>query len=461
MANILKRQNKDGETLYYIRVYRGRDKNGKVLKPFITTFKPSPTWSEETVEKKLQAFAAEFEYKCKKGVVATSNVTFEQYAENVLEHKLAAGILKHTTYNRYKSMTGRIYPVIGNLKLKDITPQHLNDLYQDLLKSPLAKTPSAYAKKKLKTVYKERKLSYDRLSAMIPGVSTTIIAEAIRGNAVGEDKARAIAKALDMDVRRLFNIEETDKTLSPKTVLEHHRFISSVLAQAEKEMLITYNAAKRATPPKLNRTKVNYFEPDMIKKILEAFDEEAFDRRVLGYTLVYTGARRGEVLGLEWHNIDLDKGTVSIEKNVLYTPAKGVYVDSLKTETSERIISIPGILVELLKEYKTEFYEKAKAIAGNGWPDNDFVFVNVYGQPIHPDAVSTWLVRMEKKYNLPHLNTHAFRHSVASALIYAGVDPVSVSRRLGHAQVSTTTNVYAHVFKKADERNAEILEELF
>lgn len=89
------------------------------------------------------------------------------------------------------------------------------------------------------------------------------------------------------------------------------------------------------------------------------------------------------------------------------------------------------------------------------------MFVNVYGQPIHPDAVSTWLVRLEKKYGLPHLNTHAFRHSVASALIYAGVDPVSVSRRLGHAQVSTTTNVYAHVFKKADERNAEILDELF
>ncbi|MDD6612927.1 MAG: tyrosine-type recombinase/integrase [Firmicutes bacterium] len=118
-------------------------------------------------------------------------------------------------------------------------------------------------------------------------------------------------------------------------------------------------------------------------------------------------------------------------------------------------------MVELLKEYKTEFYDKAKTIAGKAWPDNDFVFVNVYGQLIHPDAVSTWLVRLEKKYGLPHLNTHAFRYSVASALIYAGVNPISVSRRLGHAQVSTTTNVYAHMFKKADERNAEILESLF
>ena len=116
----------------------------------ITTFKPSPTWSEETTEKKLQAFAAEFEYKCKKGVVPTSNVTFEEYADNVLEHKLVAWILKYSTFARYKSMTGRIYPAIGNLKLKDLTPQHLNDLYQDLIKSPIEKLPSAIPKKKLK-----------------------------------------------------------------------------------------------------------------------------------------------------------------------------------------------------------------------------------------------------------------------------------------------------------------------
>ena len=323
--------------------------------------------------------------------------------------------------------------------------------------------PSATPKKKLQKAYKLQGLSYERLHAMIPGVSQTVIGEAMRGNSIRLDKAKEISKAMGFaDVRQLFTIEgKTDQTLSPKTVLEHHRFISSVLSQAEKEMLVPYNAAKRATPPKMNKTKVNYFEPDMIKKILEAFDEESFDRRVLGYTLVYTGARRGEILGLEWHNVDFDRGTIGIEKNVLYTPEKGVYVDTLKTETSERIISIPNILLDLLQEYKTEFYDKAKAIAGSAWPDNDFVFVNIHGQPIHPDAISTWLVRVEKKYDLPHLNTHAFRHSVASALIYAGVDPVSVSRRLGHAQVSTTTNVYAHVFKKADERNAEILESLF
>ena len=76
-------------------------------------------------------------------------------------------------------------------------------------------------------------------------------------------------------------------------------------------------------------------------------------------------------------------------------------------------------------------------------------------------CVAYCTLTVEEKYGLPHLNAHAFRHSVASALIFAGVDPVSVSRRLGHNQVSTTTNIYAHIMSKADERNAEILDELF
>lgn len=81
---------------------------------------------------------------------------------------------------------------------------------------------------------------------------------------------------------------------------------------------------------------------------------------------------------------------------MLYTPEKGVYVDTLKTEMSERIISIPPTLVEMIIEYKNEFYDPAKTISDDAWPDNDFVFVNEHGNPQHPDAVSTWLKRVEK-----------------------------------------------------------------
>ena len=83
------------------------------------------------------------------------------------------------------------------------------------------------------------------------------------------------------------------------------------------------------------------------------------------------------------------------------------------------------------------------------------------GLPIRPDTLSSWLTRVEEKNGLPHLNAHAFRHSVASALIFHGVDPVSVSKRLGHNQVSTTTNIYAHIMSAAEQKNAEILTEVF
>ena len=80
---------------------------------------------------------------------------------------------------------------------------------------------------------------------------------------------------------------------------------------------------------------------------------------------------------------------------------------------------------------------------------------------MHPDSVTDYLKKLSKRYGLPHLNPHAFRHTMASMLYYNGVDSVSISKRLGHAQVSTTSNIYAHVIESADKKNAEILSNIF
>ena len=78
-----------------------------------------------------------------------------------------------------------------------------------------------------------------------------------------------------------------------------------------------------------------------------------------------------------------------------------------------------------------------------------------------PDSVTTYLRRFSEKYGLPHINPHKFRHTMASMLIYNRVDPVSVSKRLGHSQVSTTTDIYAHVIEEADKQNSDILAGIF
>ena len=88
------------------------------------------------------------------------------------------------------------------------------------------------------------------------------------------------------------------------------------------------------------------------------------------------------------------------------------------------------------------------------------MFTQYDGKPLHPDSVTNFLTKFSKKYDLPHINAHAFRHTMASLLYFNGMDSVSISKRLGHAQVSTTANIYAHIMQEADQKNADNLSDV-
>lgn len=92
--------------------------------------------------------------------------------------------------------------------------------------------------------------------------------------------------------------------------------------------------------------------------------------------------------------------------------------------------------------------------------NENFVFTQDNGLPLHPDSVVNFFAKLSVKVGFP-VHAHAFRHSVASALIYAGVDVISVSKQLGHASPTITTSVYSHLLREADKRNADVLERLF
>lgn len=116
--------------------------------------------------------------------------------------------------------------------------------------------------------------------------------------------------------------------------------------------------------------------------------------------------------------------------------------------------------MQLLRKYRT--WQTAERLRlGEYYSNQDFVFAQDNGKPIHPDTVTDWLKKFAVRHGLPHINPHAFRHTMASMLYFNGVDSVSISKRLGHAQVSTTANIYAHVMEAADQQNAEILSEIF
>ena len=254
--------------------------------------------------------------------------------------------------------------------------------------------------------------------------------------------------------------KRTGGALSAKTVLEHHRLISTVLDQAEKEGFVPFNAASKATLPKVQKKEVNYFQPEQVATIRDALEDEPIKWKALVHILLITGARRGEVLGLKWDKVDFEGCKVHICNNVLYGTDRGIYEDSPKTATSDRFSTLPLETMKLLRSYRA-WQNEERLRLGEYYQYQDFVFTQDSGKPMHPDSVTDWLKKFSKRHGLPHINPHAFRHTMASMLYFNGVDSVSISKRLGHAQVSTTANIYAHVMEKADKKNADILADVF
>lgn len=249
---------------------------------------------------------------------------------------------------------------------------------------------------------------------------------------------------------------------SPKTVKEYHTVISTVLEHAKKESLIEKNPAKEATLPKRVKKPVQYYEPEDIIKIREALEEHApLKWRVITYILLASGARRGEVLGLKEDDFDFFNNQIRFDSEIVYTSDDGVYEDSTKTE-NVRWCKMPQRVMELAKLWIKE-YKKAKLLYADRWHDTGFIFFQAKpgneGKPMHPDSPTGWMSKFSKKYDLPHMHPHAFRHTNASLLIFEKFDPVTVAKRLGHAQVSTTTNIYSHIIQQANELAADAVEE--
>ncbi|ANU55823.1 site-specific integrase [Acutalibacter muris] len=460
MANIQERRDKSGRRICYsIRVHRGRGAEGKQLKPYTATFEVKPTWTEKSARKKAEAFAATFEKECREGVTSDSRQTFRDYCEYVLELKESRGV-KHSTIVRYKELTDRIFPAMGHIKLKDLRADHLNSLYTALGKEGAEKgSDKAVCKLDLASLLKDKGLTRAGI-ANTSELPLGAVCAAIKGKPVGVDIAGGVANALGVKLDKAFSIQKNQRSLSAKTVVEHHRLISTVLEQASKEGLVPFNVAGKATLPKVEKKEVNYFQPEQVAAIRETLETEPIKWRTITHLLLITGARRGEILGLKWDKVDFEAEHIHICNSVLYSADIGIYESTPKTATSNRYVSLPRETMEMLREYRI-WQNTERLRLGTYYENQGFVFTQDNGCPMHPDSVTDWLAKFSKRHGLPHITTHAFRHTMASMLYFNGVDSVSISKRLGHAQVSTTANIYAHVMEEADERNADILAEVF
>ena len=472
MANITPRKNKDGViTSYTIRVYHGYDGAGKRLKPYTMSYKPAPNMTARQIEKELNRQAVQFEEQCRQGYSLDNRQTFAEYAEYVLKCKQESGV-KRRTIERYRELLERINAGIGHIKLADLRPQHLSGLYTQLRQQGIRKgNGRAFPTADIKAVATGAGISKVRLSEM-SGVSLTTLSTVYGGKSISEQAAEKICKALSVPIGRLFKVEQNSRPLSEKTILEHHRLISTILAYAEKEMLVQYNAAEKVVnKPKAERGKdINYFELEDLEKMRDCLSSEPLKWQVITNLLIATGCRRGEIAGLKWSAVDFQRGELHINSNLLYSRELGVYQDTTKTATSDRTVRLPEEISDLLKEYR-QYWVQLRLTYGTKWnyyinvPDGkgvehtekaDFLFIREdsgkIGYPINPDSITDWFNKFSERHGLPHINPHAFRHTLASVLCFNGVDMTTISKWLGHKNVTTTMNIYEHILENGKEQ---------
>ena len=255
------------------------------------------------------------------------------------------------------------------------------------------------------------------------------------------------------EVQDLFTIELNTEPLSAKSQFDHHKLIRVILAHTELEMIVPYNAATKAKPPKLQHKESASLQPDDVVAIRNALEFEPIRWKAMVHLLLLSGCRRGEIAGLMWNKIDWENNQIKIDQALLYSKTRGLYVDTTKTGAT-RFIKLPAETMELLGKYR-EWYQTLQHKNDDRWQDSGFVFVRDNGEPAHPDSLNKWLRGFSSRHELPYIHPHLFRHTMASLLYFAGKDSVTISKRLGHAKVSTTTDIYSHIIKQADEQAAE------
>lgn len=397
MASVKRYVNKKGVVVsIQIRVFRGEDEKGKSLKPYQKSVKVPKGITERQLQKFEQEQSVLFEKDCREGLASDSGILFRDFAKTVMEIKQVAGV-EESTLARYQDiLDSRLLPYFGHMKVRDISCALLNRFYKEMLE---------------------------------PGKN-----------------------------------KHTGGTLSAKTVLEFHRLLSTIFTEAKKQHIISVNPAENASPPKAAKKIVNYFQPEELTKIRKAFDTEPIKWKTLGYLFMTYGDRRSEFAGIKRSGIDFCRHEILLSGSVLYTPRKGVYEKAYPKNEKGRYLPMPTEIETLLKEYLC-WLDAEKEKWGDLWSDTDYIFTGEHGGMMNPDVITKYFARMSERHqkidpSFPHINPHAFRHTVVSLLLHSGMDFVSVADYVGD-DPATIAKHYAHLVNAGKLRAVDTMRNIF
>ena len=245
--------------------------------------------------------------------------------------------------------------------------------------------------------------------------------------------------------------------LSAQTVLHAHRVLSLALKQAVEHGTLTRNPALAARPPRVEGREIEILPQAQIATLMAGLADHPLLYPVAVLALA-SGMRRGELLALEWGDVDLDRGVVRVERSVEETKAGGLRVKAPKTKRGRRNIGLTADAVAVLREHRKRQLELRLQLGFGGQPV--LVFSTLDGDILSPDNFSRDWRRTLRARKLPLCSFHALRHTHASLLLAGGTDVLTVSRRLGHAKASVTLDTYGHKVEGGDQAATKTIERM-
>lgn len=239
-----------------------------------------------------------------------------------------------------------------------------------------------------------------------------------------------------------------------KMVFKHAIQVEKLLSNnpCDNISLPRYTAAQKEQMRLEKKSKLLFLEKDSLKKFLitAGDDKNCFPYYTVVMLMTYTGMRIGEVLALQWQDIDFENRLIHV-KHTLFRNGGEYVLQSAKTATSIRDIVISDTLIKHLKDYKKNFL-MFKLRHADEWVRSEYDFVITsrthYGEPLHTSTINTWLNKIAKKTDIGHIHAHLFRHTHVSLLAEAGVSLPAIRERLGHSHDKITEDIYLHVTKK-------------
>jgi integrase len=247
------------------------------------------------------------------------------------------------------------------------------------------------------------------------------------------------------------------ETHKPRTVARLRAVLSGMFNFALRQELITTNPTTATTTPAASKPKLTVPEMEQVLGIIDAARGGSYEIPIL--LAAVTGARRSEVLGLGWRSVDLDAGTVRIERTLQRVGKDLVFSDATKTKHSLRTIPLVGDVVARLRQHKTD-QARRRLMAGAAWHDHDLVCERGNGRPIDPDALTQAFKRVARSVGV-NCRLHDLRHALATRLAHSGLHSTETSALLGHASASFTANVYQHTDAASVERTRGAVEAAF